>query len=110
MNRYNNGKIYKIVNNVDDKIYVGSTCGTLRLRLSRHKTQSRKFLNQGVYSHLNSIGWDNVRIILIENVTAENKDQLLMREQHYIDLLKPSLNNMFNRRMNTLMEMMAKPA
>ena len=30
MNRYNNGKIYKLVNDVDDEIYVGSTTGTLR--------------------------------------------------------------------------------
>ena len=26
--RYNNGKIYKIINNFNDMVYIGSTCGT----------------------------------------------------------------------------------
>lgn len=91
MNRYNNGKVYKLVNTVDDKIYVGSTCLSLAKRKSGHKNDA-KTRNSHVYSHLNSIGWDNVRIVLIESVTAETKDQLLMREQYYMDLLKPSLN------------------
>ena len=91
MNRYNNGKIYKLVNNVNDKIYVGSTCLTLAKRFYCHKTDAKK-LKYPVYKYLNTIGWNNVRIVLIESVVAENKDQLLQREQHYIDLLKPELN------------------
>ena len=92
-NRYNNGKIYKLVNNVDDKIYIGSSCGSLAKRKSKHKSCSKIKPNIHVYKHLNEVGWKNVKIILIESVIAENKDQLLMREQHYIDLLKPSLNS-----------------
>lgn len=92
MNRYNNGKIYKLVNSVDDQIYIGSTCNSLAKRKSRHKTSSRKRPTQRVYQHLNQIGWENVRIILIEKVQAQNKDQLRLREQHYIDLIRPSLN------------------
>jgi hypothetical protein len=92
MNRYNHGKIYKLVNSVDDQIYVGSTTGTLRQRKSLHKSKARERPNQRVYQHLNAIGWDHVRIILIESVEAETKDQLLMREQYYIELLQPSLN------------------
>ena len=89
--RYRNGKVYKLVNSVDDKIYVGSTCLLLSKRFYDHKTMAKQ---RPSYAHryLNAIGWDNVRIILIENVTAETKDQLLMREQHYIDELKPDLN------------------
>ena len=92
MNRYNNGKIYKLVNTVDDKIYVGSTCMSLAKRKSWHKKDTTKRSSR-VYAHLNSIGWDNISIRLIESVNADTKDQLLMREQHYIDLLKPSLNS-----------------
>ena len=91
MNRYNQGKIYKLVNTVDDKIYIGSTCMPLAKRKSNHKADARTRTSL-VYTHLNSIGWENVNIRLIETVTAETKDQLLMREQHYIDLLKPELN------------------
>ena len=89
---YSDSKIYKLVNSVDEKIYVGSTCGSLRLRKSKHKAAAKKRPNQHVYAHLNSIGWENVRIILIESVFAETKDQLLLREQYWIDLLKPELN------------------
>ena len=92
MNRYNNGKIYKLVNSVDSEIYIGSTCMPLAKRKSEHKKYSRQFSNRRVYEHLIRVGWDNVRIILIEEVQAQNKNQLLAREQHYIDLLNPSLN------------------
>ena len=91
--RYSRGKIYKLVNSVDDKIYVGSTCLSLSKRFYEHKKQARH-KPLPAHIHLNTIGWDNVRIILIENVIAETKDQLLQREQHYIDLLNPSLNKL----------------
>ena len=91
--RYRNGKVYKLVNSIDDKIYIGSTCLLLSKRFYEHKKMAKR---RPSYAHryLNIIGWDNVRIILIENVTAETKDQLLIREQHYIDELKPDLNKM----------------
>jgi group I intron endonuclease len=92
MNKYNNGKIYKLVNTVDDKIYVGSTTQLLTNRFQNHKYVAKKKTNRYIYTHLNSIGWANIRIVLIESVFAENKDQLIMREQQYIDLLKPELN------------------
>ena len=41
MVNYADGKIYKLVNNVDNKIYVGSTCNPLRLRKSGHKIKSK---------------------------------------------------------------------
>ena len=89
--RYQNGKVYKLVNCVDDKIYIGSTCARLSKRFYDHKIKAKNRPTY-VHKHLNSIGWENVRIILIENVIAATKDQLLIREQHYIDELKPELN------------------
>ena len=89
---YSRGKIYKLVNNVDDKIYVGATCGTLRLRKSCHKCHSKKNPDRPVYKHLNEVGWENVNIILIEEIKCENKMELSRRERHWIDELKPVLN------------------
>lgn len=91
MVNYSDAKIYKLVNNVDDKIYIGSTCGTLRLRKSKHKAAS-KVMNYTVYQHLNEIGWNNVEIILIETFECNNKDELHKRERYWIDELKPELN------------------
>jgi hypothetical protein len=90
--RYNTAKIYKLVNSVDDRIYVGSTCLILSKRFHMHKSRARNKPGP-VHHQLNAIGWDNVRIILIENVTCTSKEELLQREQHFIDLLKPSLNS-----------------
>ncbi len=92
MNRYNNGQIYKLVNTVDDRIYVGSTAMPLSKRLSNHKKASRELTERRVYKELNVIGWSNVRIVLIEAHRCENKNELIAREQHHIDLLKPELN------------------
>lgn len=89
--RYNTAKVYKLVNSVDDRIYVGSTCLILSKRFHCHKTQAKN-KPCPVHHQLNAIGWDKVRIILIENVTCTSKEELLQREQHFIDLLKPSLN------------------
>ena len=33
--RYNNGKIYKIINNFNDMVYIGSTCLTMRQTVRR---------------------------------------------------------------------------
>jgi group I intron endonuclease len=92
MNRYHNGLIYKLVNTVDDRIYVGSTAMPLSKRLSCHKRDARKNTEQRVYKELNKVGWTNVRIVLIEAHRCENKNELIAREQHHMDLLKPELN------------------
>jgi hypothetical protein len=89
---YASGKIYKIVNTEDEEIYIGSTCGSLRLRKSTHKGKAMTRPNRHVYSHLNNVGWDNVRLILIEDWPCENKQELLSREQYWIEQIRPSLN------------------
>ena len=66
MVNYGNSKIYKIVNNVDDKIYVGSTCSSLAKRKGQHKANLNKYPNMASYKHFNEVGWDNVDIVLIE--------------------------------------------
>ena len=86
------GKVYKLVNTVDNQIYVGSTVSPLSKRFHGHKTDARKPSTRRVMTHLLSIGWENVRIILIENYTCLSKEELRAREQYYIDLLRPSLN------------------
>ena len=91
MPNYANSKVYKLISSVDKKIYIGSTTQLLSSRLAKHKDDAKK-KPRPVHKHFNTIGWDKVRIVLIETVTCINREQLLQREQHYIDLLKPSLN------------------
>lgn len=90
-NRYSNGKIYRLVNSVDDEEYVGSTCTTLAKRLYGHKKDAQRG-KLPAYKHLNEVGWNNVSIVLIEEYSCENKNQLERRERYWIETLKPTLN------------------
>jgi acetolactate synthase regulatory subunit len=49
--------------------------------------------NYNVYKFIrNNGGFDNWSMIMVERVECDNKIDLIKRERHYIDLLKPSLN------------------
>ena len=93
MANYQNSKIYKLTNNVDDQIYIGSTYQTLTRRLNGHKNDAIRYPDQPKYKHLNNIGMLNVDIILIEYYPCLNKLELEHRERYYIGLLKPQLNH-----------------
>jgi len=92
MNRYQKGKIYKLVNDADDEIYVGSSCLDLSKRFYFHKHASKTKGHVKVYKHLNTVGWDNVHIILVESFACSNKMELEKRERYWFDILSPSLN------------------
>lgn len=85
-------KIYKLVNDVDDKVYIGSTTSPLSKRKAEHKCNAKRYPNRTVYKHLNTVGWSNVHIILLERVECLCKVDLHMHERRWIDLLKPELN------------------
>ena len=89
---YANGKIYKLVNCVNDYIYIGSTTSTLVKRKAGHVNKAQYHPSRFIYKNLLPIGWKNIRIILIEAYPCKNKDELTAREQHWIDKLKPYLN------------------
>jgi hypothetical protein len=91
-NKYANGKIYKLCSNVDDKIYIGSTVGTLPKRLYDHKECLVRHPERNVYNHFNSIGAENIKIVLVESFPCANRAELCKRERHWYDELKPELN------------------
>ena len=80
-NKYNHGNIYKLVNS-NGFYYVGSTCSSLSKRLSQHKGMSKAYPNRKVYKQITN--WDDIRIVLIVNVSVENKEQLLREEDKHI--------------------------
>lgn len=88
------GRIYKIVNDINDKIYIGSTKCSLYQRLYQHKADSTKdrCKKYRLYIETESLGWHHFKIILIEEIEFQNRDQLHQREQYYIEILKPILN------------------
>jgi len=82
--RYKQAKVYKLINTVDNFFYIGSTCLPLHKRLYKHKYLARERPDTKVYKYLNEIGWDNVKIILINEYCLENKQQLLREEDKEI--------------------------
>lgn len=92
MNKYKNGKIYKLVNDETTDLYVGSTTQTLSNRLSDHRARAKFCPNRKLYLHMNEIGAVHFKIILLEEYPCENIEQLVAKEDYYAQLLKPTLN------------------
>ena len=84
MRNFQNGKIYKITNDFNDSIYIGSTCDTLEKRMIRHKMDKQKYPNRLLYKLMNDIGFSRFRIDLLENFPCSDKYELLQREASYI--------------------------
>jgi hypothetical protein len=78
MNKYNNGKIYKLVCNNTGLIYYGSTIQTLPKRIYEHKRckdcTSREIIKN-----------ENFEIILVELYKCNSKIELEQRERYYIE-------------------------
>lgn len=82
MSKYQNGKIYKIVCNITNEIYIGSTIRPLDKRLVRHvsdyksnvhrKCESYKIIERGDYN-----------IHLIENYSCNGRKELYKREAYW---------------------------
>ena len=87
MNRYNNSSIYKIVSNVTQDVYYGSTCKKLSARLAEHRRTYKRYLN-GTYNYVTSfkvLETGSYNIILVQSCNFETKEQLIAAERYYID-------------------------
>jgi hypothetical protein len=86
MVNYENGKIYKVVCNKTNLIYIGSTCRPLNKRLIDHRQSYRQFLNQNYNNHsiFEIIKNNDYKIELVEQFPCENKQELLKKEREYI--------------------------
>ena len=91
MVNYQLGKIYKIVDNTNNNIYVGSTCEpTLARRLSGHVRDFKNWKNgkQRFTTSFKIIENENYDIVLLELCPCETKDELHKRERYYIESLE----------------------
>ncbi len=81
MNRYKNGKIYKLTSKYTDKIYIGSTIQLLKNRRRVHKSKKSNNTNSKLITQ-----YTDFKIELIENYPCENKRELRLREAYFIKL------------------------
>ena len=87
INKYHNGRIYKIVSHQTSDVYIGSTCRSLKERLRDHRKAYNAYLN-GKFNYVTSFDIlknDDHDIILLEYCKCETKEELHARERFYID-------------------------
>ena len=101
VDRYSESKIYKLLC-TDGYYYIGSTINKLAYRFNNHKQASKDPGGSRAYQHINNIGWDNVKIELIQDYPCASNRQLKEREDYHIqqaktacDLLCLNLNRAF---------------
>ena len=90
MPNYKNSKIYKIVCNITNETYYGSTTQQLSARLAGHRSDLKKTTKTCSAKQILLRG--NYNIILCETVSCDNKEQLDAIERKWIET-----NNCINK-------------
>ena len=85
--KLNESKIYKIIDNTNGNIYIGSTCQSLKRRLSHHKSDYKRFLKglSGNTKSFDIIKNNDYKIELIEACDIKTKQELFQKERYYIE-------------------------
>lgn len=83
--------IYKIANILTNDLYIGSSVNiSKRFHAHKSKLLSNKHENIHLQRAINKYGMDNFIFEIIEYV--QNKNDLIPREQYYLDILHPKYN------------------
>jgi hypothetical protein len=89
------GKIYKLVNDVNDEVYIGSTKQPLYKRLDGHKHQSKKGKSK-ISTHIRDIGAGHFKIVLIQEYECKSREELNKYEDEWMrkyDAVENGLNS-----------------
>lgn len=88
---YKQGKIYKLVSDNSDDIYIGSTCQSLTARLGGHKRDYNSYLkedkNRRYCTAQKILEKENCKIVLIEKYPCNDKIELFKKEREWIENL-----------------------
>ena len=77
MEKYQNGKIYKVINSDNQNVYIGSTVRRLSNRMGDHRRKANILEKTSkFYCHMREIGIEKFKIILIKNVACTSKEEL----------------------------------
>ena len=61
------GLIYKIVNDINDKVYIGKTTRTMEIRWKDHIKPSNLFIPNKFHNAINKYGIEHFHMELVEN-------------------------------------------
>ncbi len=87
MTNLKTGRVYRIIFNDVETIYIGSTFCQLRQRYYNHKKNlhDKTKKHMALYEFMKK-NLEKVKIILIEEIKVKNRDELRKKEQYYIEL------------------------
>ncbi len=99
MNKFQNAKIYKIIDNTSDLIYIGSTCKTLNNRLKQHESDYKRYIDRKYHfvTSFKIIQHNNYRIEWIKLYPCNNKQELNIAEGIEIKQAKTNGLNVVNK-------------
>lgn len=92
------GKIYKLVDDTNVAVYIGSTKSPLSKRLSEHKANIKRGRTT---THIKLRDYTGLRIELIEEFACDSRKQLCHREGEIASLYKDLLNKQSAGRTNS---------
>jgi group I intron endonuclease len=85
--------VYQILNTVNGESYIGSTAfPATRKREHLNSLKGNRHQNKRLQQAWNVYGEDAFRFQVLETVDTFDRDQLVAREQYYLDVLKPEYN------------------
>lgn len=87
---YQKAKIYRIISNETDKVYIGSTCDYLSSRLGKHKYSFKKGKTCPTSKEI--LKYADCKIELIEEFPCATKRELLDREGYHISITPNCVN------------------
>lgn len=90
--KYPYGKVYKVYNTINDKVYIGSTVNYyVSNRIGSHRVEYRKWKankdNKSfstLYYIFDEVGCENCKCEILEEFPCDNLKELRKREAHYI--------------------------
>lgn len=74
---YENCKIYKIINNIDDKIFFDVSIQRASKRLSQLKRDGKLYPNRNEFTkHMNKIGCEHFKINIVKKFSCNNRNEM----------------------------------
>ena len=94
---YMTAGIYKIVNKINGKYYIGSTRNLIR-RMRNHKNElyTNKHYNSYLQNAWNKYGAEAFRFDIIKILITTNNKDILNEEQQYLDIAMKEKNMVYN--------------
>ena len=94
MPNYQEGKIYKVFNSINNDFYIGSTTRTISYRMKEHRADGKRRPHLPLYKAMVEYAKEYFYIELLEKHPCNDKEELDRKEGEYIRSLNPVMNQM----------------